>query len=377
MINIEIFAQKLFNNNVEFITGVPDTLLNDFCIYIEKQWPKDKHVIAANEGNAIALAAGYHLASSTLPLVYMQNSGLGNALNPLLSLTHPNVYSIPLILLIGWRGQPDIKDHVQHKKQGELTPVLLDDMDIPYKILSNNLEESLTAITWAANTAKTTNAPVALIAGKGILEKGEKDDFDESNSNKLSREDAIKCIIECVPKNTIFVATTGRATRELHAIRDLFGEKHDCDFLNVGAMGHTSSIANGIALANKNRLVVCLDGDSAAIMHLGSLTTVGKTSPSSFIHIILNNGVHESVGGQQSAGYMIDFTKIAESSGYVTINHAVEKEDEIKKAIDQLRNEVKPAFLDVHIKKGIRKDLPPLKINNLQLKDQFLRANCK
>jgi phosphonopyruvate decarboxylase len=372
MIDQKIFVEYLRDEGVTFITGVPDTLLNDFCLYIEKYWTKEQHVIAANEGNAVALAAGYHLASGSVPLVYMQNSGLGNTVNPLLSLTHPNVYAIPMILLIGWRGEPGTKDHAQHKKQGELTPVLIEAMDIPYKILTNNLEESLAAVKWAIETANQTNSPVALLAGKGVLEKGEKENPND-DSTKLSREEAIRCIIESVPKGSIFVATTGRATRELHALRDILGDGHNTDFLNVGAMGHTSSIATGIALANKKRLVICLDGDSAAIMHLGSLTTVGKIQPPNFLHVILNNGVHESVGGQPSAGYLINFTAIAENSGYVTPGKAVEKEQDIRELIKYLSTIGKPAFIDIHIRQGIRSNLPPLKISHSQLKDDLMK----
>ncbi len=372
MIDQKKFVEYLRNEGVEFITGVPDTLLNDFCLYIEKYWPKEQHVIAANEGNAVAIAAGYHLATGSIPLVYMQNSGLGNTVNPLLSLTHRDIYGIPMILLIGWRGEPGGKDHIQHKKQGEVTPALLEAMDIPYKILTNNLEQSFTTIRWATKTAKRTNNPIALLAGKGVLEKGEKENPNDGNI-KLSREEAIRCVIDSVPKNSIFVATTGRATRELHALRDMFGENHNTDFLNVGAMGHTSSIALGIALAKKDRLVVCFDGDSAAIMHLGALTTTGKTQPPNFLHVILNNGVHESVGGQPSAGYLINFTAIAENSGYITPGKAIEKKQDIMDSVKHLILEKKSAFIDIHIKQGIRNNLPPLKIVHSQLKDNLMK----
>jgi len=177
MINQEKFVEKLKNEGVEFITGVPDTLLNDFCLYIEDNWPKDHHIIAANEGNAVALACGYHLATGSIPLVYMQNSGLGNTVNPLLSLAHKDVYSIPMVLLIGWRGDPSIKDHAQHRKQGELTPVLLDAMDIPYKILENDTDDALEKVKWAVKTAKKSSRTLALVVRKGVLEKGEKESF--------------------------------------------------------------------------------------------------------------------------------------------------------------------------------------------------------
>lgn len=372
MIDQEKFIKYLQNNGIEFITGVPDTLLNDFCLFIENQWPKDKHIIAANEGNAVAIAAGYHLATGSIPLVYMQNSGLGNTVNPLLSLTHKEVYSIPMILLIGWRGQPGIKDHAQHKKQGELTPVLLSSMDIPYKIIEDNLEYAINAVSWALNTAKNMKSPVALLATKGVFAKASKEDFKEKSIYPLSREQAIECILKSVPPDTIFVASTGRITRELYALRDLHGTGHKMDFLNVGAMGHASSIATGIAIANKNKLVVCLDGDAAAIMHLGALTTSGTLGLSNFLHVVLNNGVHESVGGQETAGFKVNLTQIAKYSGYTTTETWVSTKTEIENQIRNLLLVPAPSFLEIKIKKGIRKNLPPLSLNHQYFKDIFM-----
>jgi phosphonopyruvate decarboxylase len=332
MIDIALFSNKLLNYGVEFITGVPDTLLNDFCLHIENSWPKEKHIIAANEGNAIGLAAGYHLATGTTPLVYMQNSGIGNTVNPLLSLTHKQVYSIPMILLVGWRGEPGRNDHAQHKKQGEITSALLETMDIPYKVVSENTVKTLETLTWAVETAKTINSPVALLAGKGVFEKGEKAGFNSENDQLLSREEAINCVLNTIPSDAIVVASTGRATRELYELRNIRKEKHDTDFLNVGAMGHTSSIAIGIVLAT-DRQVVCLEGDSSAIMHLGSFTTTGLLKPENLLHVVLNNGVHESVGGQKSAGYEVELTEIAKHSGYCTIEKPVKTIKEISTAI--------------------------------------------
>ncbi|MFC2087938.1 thiamine pyrophosphate-binding protein, partial [Bacteroidota bacterium] len=246
MIDQKKFLDHLQTTGVEFITGVPDTLLNDFCLNVEAQWPRDRHVIAANEGNAIALAAGYHLVTGSVPLVYMQNSGLGNAINPLISLTSKEVYSIPMVLLIGWRGAPDNKDWAQHKKQGELTPVLLDSLDIPYQVIDNDGVDAFNSTRWAVLNAQKLNGPVALLANKGVFEKGKKIETDnQDNRYKMSRENAIECVLKCVPEDTIFVATTGRASRELYELRNLSGTGHDMDFLNVGAMGHASSISTG------------------------------------------------------------------------------------------------------------------------------------
>lgn len=371
MIDQTLFSNELINSGIEFITGVPDTLLNDFCLHIENSWPRDKHVIAANEGNAIGLAAGYHLATGTVPLVYMQNSGIGNTVNPILSLVHQGVYSIPLILLIGWRGEPGRNDHAQHKKQGEITTTLLETMDIPYKVLTDDTEGTIEALKWSLDVAKTSNSPVALIATKGVFEKGEKAGFNSDDKQLLSREEAINIVLNSIPDNSIVVASTGRTTRELFELRNSRHEKHNRDFLNVGSMGHTSSIATGIALATE-RKVVCLEGDSSAIMHMGSLTTTGVMKPENFMHIVLNNGVHESVGGQKSAGYNANLTEIARHSGYNTVDKSVITNEEITEAIKSLETSDGPAFIEIIIRKGIRKDMPPLNFDLIDSKNEFM-----
>jgi phosphonopyruvate decarboxylase len=374
MINQKAFYESLEKEGVTFITGVPDTLLNEFCKYVDTHLPKEQHVIAANEGNAIGLAAGYQVGTGTVPLVYMQNSGIGNAMNPLLSLTNKDVFGIPMVLLIGWRGDPSINDHPQHAKQGELTTVLMEDMDIPFRVVENDDEKAIETAQWAVQTAKKMSSPVALIGQKGVFSKAKKDEVDDSNSPySMSREEAMECLIEYLPKNSIFVATTGRATRELYGLRNKYGSGHNQDFLNVGAMGHASSIANGIALAQKKRLVVCLDGDSAAIMHLGSLTTAGKLQSKNFLHVVLNNGAHESVGGQPSAGFMANFTVIAENSGYQTVGKPVETASELQETVKKLLAKEGPAFIDVHVRKGIRKDLGPLDINHREYKEALMK----
>ncbi len=372
MIDPKGYFRCLSEEGVDFIAGVPDSLLNEFCLYAAKYLPKEKHVIAANEGNAIALAAGYNISTGTVPLVYMQNSGLGNAMNPLLSLTNKEVYSIPIVLLIGWRGDPETKDHAQHEKQGKITPDLLQTMDIPYRVLSCNEAEVFDLTRWAIKHAKKTNTPTALLAKKGIFEKGIKNNVFDTPKLGFNREAAIKCIIECLPAETIYVATTGRATRELYYLRESGNSTHTNFFLNVGAMGHTSQIAAGIALGNSNKLVVCLDGDASAIMHLGGFSTVGMSKPSNFLHVVLNNGVHESVGGQPSAGYHVNLTSIAKESGYSTIKKAVETEQELRDTISASIKSKHPAFLDIHIQEGTRSNLKVLDINLIKLKNQLM-----
>lgn len=362
MINQKDFVNALENNGITFFTGVPDSFLNGFCEYIKTNIPQSRHIIAANEGNAIAIAAGYSFGKDCIPLVYMQNSGIGNAVNPLVSLADKNVYSVPMVLLIGWRGGPQSNDREQHKLQGEITPDLMDIMNIPYRILEDDSSQIPDMVRWAADTAKKSMAPVALIAKKGVF-SGEKVPIID-NSFPLSREEAMETVLNIAPKNTVFSATTGRAARELHALRDIRGEAHCFDFLNVGSMGHASSVAAGMALACPDRKVICFDGDAAAIMHLGSFTTDGKMQLPNLLHIVLNNGVHESVGGQPSAGRIVDFTAIAKACGYSTVNYPVNDKNSLEMAVKQLLSINKPGFIDMQIHAGLRPDLVPLRVNH-------------
>lgn len=360
-------------NGIEFFTGVPDSYLNGFCNFLLNNIDNNHHVIAANEGNAIGIAAGHYFATGEVPVVYMQNSGIGNAINPLASLADENVYGVPMILVIGWRGPGEAK-HPQHKLQGEITTKLLEIMNIPYNILEGELQDIEYIVKKAVDTARNTRKPYGLIVPKGILdgEKGNNKDF----NYPLSREEAIEVVLDHMPEDTVYCTTTGRATRELYFLREKRGESKENDFLNVGAMGHNSSVALGIALESKQRKVVVLDGDSAAIMHMGAMTTISKYNLKNYIHIILNNGAHESVGGQPSAGHLIDFTAIAKACGYKTWKKPIEDKEELIEAIEQLGNEDSPVFLDVRIHKGLRGVLPPLDFEHRDAIDLFM-DKCK
>jgi phosphonopyruvate decarboxylase len=369
------FQKCLKEEGVEFITGVPDTLLNEFCLSVHENWPQKRHIIAANEGNAIGLAAGFYLTNKSVPFVYMQNSGMGNTLNPLISLTNKEVYSIPMVLLIGWRGDPKVKDHAQHVKQGELTPVLLNALGIPYKIIENENDDdhAFEAARWAISEAKRSSRPTALIARKGVFEKGEKEDLSKQESKyPLYREDVIEKLLNHLPEDTLYIASTGRATRELYYLRKKREESHANDFLNIGAMGHSSSIAVGMALSQTKRLVVCLDGDAAAIMHMGALAVSGNLELPNFIHVVMNNGVHESVGGQPSVGLKINFTQIAKYSGYKTVDSPIKDGQELLSSVDKLLDKGGPSFIEVFIRKGMRSKLPPLDIIPEDLKQELM-----
>lgn len=351
--------ETLAENGVTFFTGVPDSYLNGFCNYVLSNFP-ERNVIAANEGNAVGIAAGHYFATGKIPLVYMQNSGEGNAINPLASLADKAVYAVPILLLIGWRGQGNTEpNHPQHKLQGEITTELLDIMHIPYSILTDSDEEFKDIIQRAVSYCTGNRQPYGLIAPKGVMATLEKVNHVD-DTYPMSREEAIEVILDHMPENTIYCATTGRATRELFFLRERRNETKAHDFLNVGSMGHVSSVALGIAMSKPGRHVVALDGDSAAIMHMGAMTMVSKVNLPNFTHIILNNGAHESVGGQPSAGHLVNFTKIADACGYATIGKAIESKEELATAIMNLKNCGRPSFIDCRIHRGMSRKLPPI-----------------
>ena len=351
--------ETLSQYGVNFYTGVPDSYLNGFCNYALANMP-ERNIIAANEGNAIGIASGHYFATKEIPLVYMQNSGMGNVINPLASLADRDVYAVPMLLLIGWRGQGDTEpNHPQHKLQGEITPGLLDIMHIPYSILKDDNADFKAVIEKAAAYCEETRQPYGLIAPKGVMAASEKANNVDA-VYPMSREEAIEVILDYMPADTIYSATTGRATRELFFLRERRNETKAHDYLNVGSMGHVSSVALGIAMAQPNRNVVCLDGDSACIMHMGAMTMVSKMNVPNFLHIVLNNGAHESVGGQPSAGHKLDLTRIADSCGYATVGKAAETKAELIDAINKLKDCGKAAFIDCRIHKGLNSKLPPI-----------------
>lgn len=363
--------QVLANNGITFFTGVPDSYLNGFCNYALAHCG-DRNIIAANEGNAVGIAAGHFFATKEIPLVYMQNSGQGNAVNPLASLADKAVYAVPMLLLIGWRGQGGSEpNHPQHKLQGEITPKLLEIMHIPYTILTDSDESFTETAEKAVRYCTQTRQPYGLIAPKGVMADPNKPN-NVDDVYPMSREEAIEAILDHMPADTIYSATTGRATREVFFLREKRNETKSHDFLNVGSMGHGSSVALGIALEKPQRHVVVLDGDSAAIMHMGAMTMVSKVKVPRFLHVILNNGAHESVGSQPSAGYLVDFTKIAEACGYQTVGHPVTTRQELIRAIKELRDCGRAALIDCRIHKGLTRKLPPIVFDHKQAIDALI-----
>ena len=364
------FYDQLASHGVDFFTGVPDSLLKEFCLCIDDRIPRDKHIITANEGNAVALATGYYLAQKSLPLVYMQNSGLGNAINPLLSLCDPDVYSIPMLVMIGWRGEPGVKDEPQHTKQGKVQLKLLESMDIPYEIISKDDDQFEMKILSIVETAKNESRPAVLLIKKGTFEKYSKE-IQKFDDQRMKREEALEIILKNLDDNAIVVSTTGKTSREIFEIREKRGQSHEQDFLTVGSMGHCSSIALGIALAKPHRQVVCIDGDGAMLMHLGSLTSIASLKPKNFRHILVNNEVHESVGGQETAAKNLDLSAIVEAMGSSKTFKA-KTPTELKANITDFMECVGPSFLEVKIRPGSREDLGRPTIKPVYNKENFM-----
>ena len=370
-INPEEFYNELALHGVELFTGVPDSLLKEFFLCVDDRMSKEQHIITANEGNAIALACGHYLAKQSIPLVYMQNSGLGNAINPLLSLCDPDVYSIPMLLMIGWRGEPGVKDEPQHVKQGKIQIELLNTMDIPYEIISKDSQDFKSKISKCIDTAKGENRPTALLIKKGTFDKYGKT-VSAKEDQSMKREEALEIILDNLDDNTIVVSTTGKTSREIFEIREKNNQSHEQDFLTVGSMGHCSSIALGIALAKPHRQVVCIDGDGAMLMHLGSLTSIADLKPNNFRHILMNNEVHESVGGQSTVAKNINLSAIIESFEVIKMFLA-ESSLDLKQKIKEFLFCSEPSFLEIKIRPGSRYDLGRPTIKPIENKVNFMK----
>lgn len=355
MIRPEYFYNTLRGMGIDFYTGVPDSLLKDICAYITDHADRKNNIIAANEGGAVGLAAGYHLATGNIPVVYMQNSGLGNTVNPLMSLTDSDVYRIPVLLVIGWRGEPGVHDEPQHVKQGKTTLPLLDAMEIRHEIMSGDEAELEKQLAGGVRYMKETGRSFALVVKKGTFGKYKLQNGTH-NPYTMEREEAIKAVAGAMDVKDIVVSTTGKISRELFEHRTATGEGHIRDFLTVGSMGHASQIALGIALNRPERNVYCFDGDGAAIMHMGGMGIVASMLPGNFYHIVFNNGAHDSVGGQPTIGFGIDLPKIAAGCGYKTVM-SVATRSELDAILPTLTTLPAPLLLEIKVKKGSRDDL--------------------
>lgn len=370
MIRPSYFYDLLIKNGTDFFAGVPDSLLKNFCAYVTDNAPSEKHIISANEGSATALACGYHMATGKIPMIYMQNSGEGNMVNPMLSLADRDVYSIPMLIVIGWRGEPGVHDEPQHVKQGKVTCDLLDAMKIPYEVLSENEAELPGQFEKAYKYIKENNAQYAFIIRKNTF-----DEYKLVNNipveGKMSREEAIEKIMLSADDKTAFVSTTGMASRELYELRDKHNQAHDRDFLTVGGMGHCSQIALAIAMNKADRQVYCIDGDGASIMQMGGMATIGTRNPSNMVHFVMNNGAHDSVGGQPTVGRQIDLCAIAAGCGYENVVK-VETPEELDAVLHDDETKSKLTFVEVLVTKGARKDLGRPKSTPVQNKEALM-----
>jgi phosphonopyruvate decarboxylase len=365
------FYKALARSGIDFYTGVPDSLLKSFCRCIAEHTANEKHIIAANEGAAIALASGNYLASGKPALVYMQNSGLGNAINPLLSLADTSVYGIPMIIMIGWRGEPGVIDEPQHTAQGRATIALLDSIGIKHHQLPNETNKAVAMLASLRDQTIEDEQPVVVLVSKNTFSDYDTDEVHNELAT-FTREKAIELILNHInPKGSV-ISSTGMISRELYELRDALDQHHDTDFLTIGAMGHCSQIALGVALANQNKPVLCLDGDGAAIMHMGSLAITGQAPVANLTHVILNNGSHDSVGGQPTCGLGIDFTAIAKACGYKSA-YSVENESQLTCALENISSAEGSALLDVRIKSGHRADLGRPQTPPQEQKRNFMR----
>lgn len=353
MIRPQFFYESLANYGINFYAGVPDSLLKNLCAYITDHADANHNIIAANEGGAMGLAAGHYLATGQIPVVYMQNSGEGNIINPLASLTDPDVYNIPVLLVIGWRGKPGVHDEPQHVKQGKVTTGILNVMGIDYTVLSKEEDKAEAQIKKAIAYMQVAKQCYALVIEKDTFEAYTLQNV-EKNDLTLSREEAIQTVAATLGDKDVIVSTTGMISRELFEYRTAKNESHERDFLTVGSMGHASQIALGIALEKQDREVWCFDGDGASIMHMGSMAIVANKAPRNYIHVVFNNGAHDSVGGQPTVGLKIDLPAIAKAVGYKSV-FSVSSKEELQKLLTNLGEA--PVFLEVRVKKGNRKDL--------------------
>jgi phosphonopyruvate decarboxylase len=355
IMNILDFMKCINQLDSEFFTGVPDSQLSSLCNYLMDTYGiSDKHIIAANEGNCVGLAAGYHMATGKVPSVYLQNSGIGNITNPVASLLNNKVYGIPCIFIVGWRGEPGIKDEPQHVFQGEITLRLLDILDITVMILDKDttpeqIQQNLIAFKHQLSIGKS----IAFVVKKDAFDFEKKITY--KNNNSIKREDIIKHIVAFAGEDVI-VSTTGKASRELFEIREQSKQSHQYDFLTVGSMGHSSSIALGIAKSKPQSKIWCIDGDGAALMHMGSMALIGSNSPKNLIHIVINNSAHETVGGMPTVADHINLVQIALGCGYPKVI-TVSTFEELDEALLEAKSSMQLMFIEIKASLGARDDL--------------------
>tara|TARA_Y100001970_G_C14218109_1_gene850885 strand:+ start:1584 stop:2684 length:1101 start_codon:yes stop_codon:yes gene_type:complete len=366
MIKVDALIRLLRKNKINFFSGVPDSVLKELSISLQKK-NNTEHIIASNEGAAVSIGIGNYLSTKKIPAIYMQNSGLSNALNPLISIAHKKVYSIPLVLIIGWRGSPRIKDEPQHKVKGKITERILKLLGIKYVILRS--ASDLNKLNKKIRLAKKNKSIVACLVEQGTFEKS------TLKSNKkdfytLNKEFFLKTLLENLPKKAKIISSTGYNSRELMFLRKKYKIKNNRDFYMVGGMGHTSSVALGYSVSSKKE-IICIDGDGSLLMHLGSIKTAGTFASKNFKYILLNNNSHDSVGGQNTYANEINFEKLSKSVGFKKY-YLIKNKRKLKNNIKNFLNGKTLNFLEVKISNNKIKDLPRPK-NLINIKNQFMK----
>ena len=355
----------------DFFVGVPDSQLKAVCDYLMDKYGVDykHHIIAANEGNCVGLAAGFYLATGNIPIVYLQNSGQGNIINPVVSLANENVYAIPMIFIIGWRGEPGVHDEPQHFYQGKITLKLLEDMNVEYFVVDKNTnEESLKKIREEFNSNLLRGKQVAFVIKKGAIENSKSINY--MNNKAMSREEIIEHIVD-VAKDDLIICTTGKASRELYEIRERKGLPHKNDFLTVGSMGHSSSIALGVALNKTDKKIWCIDGDGAILMHMGAMAIIGSSGVKNLIHVVINNGAHESVGGMPTVANKINLVQISKSVGYEW-NKRIQTNEELDSVLVEAKNKRNLCFIEIVSAIGARENLGRPTMKPIENKKMFM-----
>ncbi len=355
----------------DFYAGVPDSQLKSLCNYLMNEYGIDAkhHVIAANEGNCVALAAGYHLATGKVPVVYMQNSGEGNIINPVASLLNDKVYAVPMVFIVGWRGEPGIHDEPQHIYQGEVTVKLLEDMGIKsFAIGKDTTDEEVASVMEDYKKVLAEGKDVAFVIRKGAISYDGKVKYE--NENKLTREEIIQHIVKVTGEDPI-ISTTGKASRELFETRVANNQSHKYDFLTVGSMGHSSSIALGVAINKPNTKVWCVDGDGALLMHMGSMAVLGANSPENMVHIVINNGAHETVGGMPTVASKLDIVAVAKACGY-PYAVSVDSFEELDRELLEAKSRKALSLIEVKCSIGAREDLGRPTTTAIENKKNFM-----
>ncbi len=367
MINPIKFIEFFKRNKISFFTGVPDSTLKNFTYLLNKEFKN--HYPVYNEGSAISLAIGYHLSKKNIACVYLQNSGLSNAINPLISIAHKKVYSIPLLILIGWRGSPKgPPDEPQHHVKGKITKDILKLLDIKTIVLND--ENDFSKLKKLINFSKNNNRAVACLIKNNTFKNVNLTFKKKHKKSKIYRKEVLDELLKQIKKKTKIISTTGFTSREIYQLRKEKNYQNGKDFYMVGGMGHAGMVSLGVAINEKNQ-IICLDGDGSILMHMGSLKTQGLFGRKNFKHILLNNNCHESVGEQDTFAEGTNFPKLCKMLGYKNVFEISYKKD-LKKKLNSFLKSNGPSFLEIKIRTGTLKNL--IRPNSfLSIKNNFYK----